>query len=286
MKVSIVIPAYNVESYIEETINSVLCQTHKDWELIVVNDGSTDNTEERILPYLEKSEYDISYYSIPNGGVSNARNYGIERSVGDCIAFLDSDDTFEPNNLEKKVAVLLENGDVDWVYSDMYNADGNMNKQGVGPIGTDENVFEKILKWEGEVVPGPSSNVLVRKKCFEEGVCFDKDFSTAADQDFCLTMSRKYKAKRIAEPLWNYRVIESSMSRNIALMEKDHIAVYKKARTLGYFKDKEFEKDCFANLYFIIGASWLKNSSRKIRGIRFLLKAFVLRPSKIFAALK
>ena len=285
MKVSVVIPAYNVEKYIEETIDSVIAQSYKNWEIVIVNDGSKDNTESKILPYLEKG-YDISYYAIPNGGVSNARNFGIERTKGDCIAFLDADDTFEVENLEKKVAVLEQDQSIDWVYSDMFNADEHMNKSGLAETGTDQNVFETILLWEKEVVPGPSSNIVVRKKCFDEGIRFDTNFSTAADQDFCLSMSRKYKSKRIPEPLWVYRVIGSSMSRNIAVMEKDHIGVYKKAKRLNYFGDKSFEKRCFSNLYFIIGASWIKNSSKKLRGIYFLLKSIFVYPKQILRFIK
>ena len=285
MKVSIIIPAYNVEGFITETIESVISQTYKNWEVIIVNDGSTDHTESKIIPYLDKN-IDISYYSIKNSGVANARNYGIDRANGEYIAFLDSDDTFEPNNLELKVKTLSENTNIDWVYSDYFEGDINMTKTGVGPLGTDKNIFENILLWERDVVPGPSSNIVARRKCFEEGIRFDPKFSTAADQDFCLSISKEYKAKRIPEPLWTYRILETSMSRNIALMEKDHLGVYQKAKELNYFESKTFEKKCFSNLYFIIGASWLKNSNKKLRGIFFLLKSMFIYPKQLKRLLK
>ena len=106
-KVSVVIPAYNLEKYIDETIQSVVDQSYSNWEILIVNDGSNDNTGAKIEAWLDKG-HDIKYFPIENGGVSNARNIGIENASGDYIAFLDSDDFWFSNKLEISLKFLKE----------------------------------------------------------------------------------------------------------------------------------------------------------------------------------
>ena len=91
-KVSVVVPLYNGERFIRGTIESVLCQTYKDYEIIVVDDGSLDNSKEVLQPYIEGNI--IRYIPQKNQGAANARNYGIHKSQGEYIAFLDQDDIF------------------------------------------------------------------------------------------------------------------------------------------------------------------------------------------------
>ena len=105
-KVSIIMPAYNAEKYIEEAIYSVLAQTHKEWELIIIDDCSSDNTEQIVLKYVSKDTR-IRYLKNPvNLGVSKSRNLGIKKSKNDWIAFLDSDDCWENDKLEKQLKLF------------------------------------------------------------------------------------------------------------------------------------------------------------------------------------
>ncbi|WP_337366013.1 glycosyltransferase family 2 protein [Phascolarctobacterium sp.] len=107
--VSIIMPAYNAEKYIEEAIQSVLKQTYTNWELIIVNDNSSDDTEKIIKKYKEQDK-DIKLYSLPeNQGVANARNIAIRNADGRYIAFLDSDDMWLPEKLEKQIMFMREN---------------------------------------------------------------------------------------------------------------------------------------------------------------------------------
>lgn len=98
-KISIILPVYNSEDYIKNTIESVLNQTITNFELIIVNDGSTDNTEKKCKKYI-KNNPKIKYFYIENGGVSNARNYAITKVTGEYITFIDSDDTYHKDYLE------------------------------------------------------------------------------------------------------------------------------------------------------------------------------------------
>ena len=107
--VSVIIPAYNCEKYVVEAINSVLAQTYKNWELLVLDDGSKDNTLQVIEEF---SKNDSRIKTLPNGknmGVSATRNRGIELASGEWIAFLDSDDMWHPLKLEKQLSFAEEN---------------------------------------------------------------------------------------------------------------------------------------------------------------------------------
>lgn len=108
MKVSVIVPCYNQAQFLPETLDSVLAQTHKNWECIIVNDGSTDNTEEVALKYCKQDERFV-YLPKQNGGLSSARNAGLEVAKGDYVQFLDSDDVLLPRKLEVQLLDLKEN---------------------------------------------------------------------------------------------------------------------------------------------------------------------------------
>lgn len=285
MMVSIIIPTYNAEKYIAETIKSVEAQSYSEWEIIIVDDGSTDKSAD-IIKELQCGNDKITYFYQNNAGVSVARNNGIARSNGKYIALLDADDVWEKENLELKVEILETHNNVEWVYSDMYKADKNAEIIEQSPPGTDSNILDSILLWEREVVPAPCSNVVFLKKCFTEGVSFDKHLSTAADQDFTIQLACKYNGHYINKPLWRYRTLENSMSKNIAVMEKDHIAVFKKAAKNGRFKNFIFKQQCFSNLYWILAGSWWKDGGDKLKGIYFITLALLANPFSVFRIFK
>ena len=277
--VSIIIPAYNAENYIEQTIKSVIEQEFEAWELIIINDGSTDNTLKIIKKFDDNR---IKVISTKNQGVSAARNTGIKASQGKYIAFLDADDVWLSDNLIEKVSQLESNSEIDWVYSNMYHADEVLNIIEVAPSGTDQDIIDSILLWEGEVVPGPCSNIVVKRKIVDDAIYFDTNLSTAADQDFCLSLAAIYlKAHYIDKPLWKYRLTSSSMHQNIAKMESDHIYIYKKADTLGLFKSWFFKRRCYSNLYLILAGSWWINEKNKIRGLYFFILSICMYPMNV-----
>jgi len=118
-EVSVIIPAYNAAVFLPSAIRSVLAQTFKDLEIIVIDDGSTDNTREVAASF----ETNIQYWHTPNAGPSAARNLGIARSTGRFIAFLDADDWWLPNKLEIQIGVLSRNPDVSFVCADWFNGE-------------------------------------------------------------------------------------------------------------------------------------------------------------------
>ena len=107
-KISVIVPVYNTEKYIERCLKSLLEQRYNDYEIIVVNDGSLDNSEEVINMYIKNYGDKIKYYVKPNGGLSDARNYGIQKATGDYICFVDSDDYIESELFEKLSSYVLQ----------------------------------------------------------------------------------------------------------------------------------------------------------------------------------
>jgi len=136
-KVSIILPVYNVEKYIAKSIQSVLNQTYQDFELLVIIDGSPDNSKQIAESFKDDR---ITIYEKPNGGLSDARNYGLERAKGEFVYFMDSDDWIEPNLLKDTVCVFEKN-EIDFVvfgyFLDNEDLKGNL-------ISTDEILTKNI----------------------------------------------------------------------------------------------------------------------------------------------
>lgn len=276
--ISIVIPTYNAESFIKETIESVLKQTHTEWELIIIDDGSTDSTADIIQEYVEKDSR-IKYYYQTNAGVSTARNKGINLSKGKYIAFLDADDIWLPNNLKEKVKILESDSDVYWVFSNIiyfYNDTEIIEKLTEGF--SKGKWLDSILSWQGVVKTNPSNIIIRRECCYTKGILFDEQLSTAADKYFCIQLANSFKGAFINKPLVRYRVVDGSMSKNINAMEADELLLYKKSVINGYFKNKMFQRFCYSKMYWILGGSWWKDGKNKKRGLFFLSKALFSNP--------
>lgn len=280
--ISVIIPAYNAEKWIAGTIGSVLDQTIADLEVIVVNDGSTDGTS---AAAMHVSDSRVQVINKPNGGVSTARNVGIEKAVGTYFAFLDADDLMTPDSLEVKVNGLISAG-VDWVFSDIWRCDEEMNPIGEAEQGTDGDVVRTILSGRGIGIPGISSNILTHRRCFENGLRFDPVLSNSADQDIAIGLARNFSYKRVAAPLNKYRTSPGSMSRNIALFEKDLLYLFSKADRMGLLKDAAFRRYALANAYWSIGGAWWKNAGKPGKAVPFFLKALLLRPVLLFRPLR
>ena len=130
-KLSLIIPVYNVENYIEKCLDSVVNQTIDDMEIIIVNDGSKDKSKEKINKYLQKYKEKIKYLEKENGGLSSARNFGIPHATGEYIAFLDSDDYVEPKMYEEMYN-LAKKEDADMVECDFIWEYPNKSKEDIG----------------------------------------------------------------------------------------------------------------------------------------------------------
>lgn len=196
--VSVIIPTYNREKLIVKAINSVLSQTYQDFDIMVIDDASTDNTE-AVIKGLNNEK--ILYFRLDkNSGQCTARNYGIKRSKGKFIAFLDSDDEWLPSKLEKQME-CFEKGPANLgsVYSYSYSRD--MIKEMTTLVnGTYHrgNILNKLM--EGFCPPTPSL-FLIKKEALEKVGYFDEKLITFVDLDLHIRIGREYLFDFIEEPL-------------------------------------------------------------------------------------
>ena len=183
--ISVIIPTYNCDRYIEQAIKSVLQQTDCHYEIIVIDDGSTDYTEKVLKPYQHK----IRYIKQVNQGVAAARNHGITQAEGNLIAFLDADDYFLPGKLSTQAAVFAQQPDLAIVHSGWQRVDSKGNK--ILDVCPWEDVPELDLvgwlRWK-PVLP---SAMMFRREWLEYAGGFDPRFPPAEDTDLVLKMALK-----------------------------------------------------------------------------------------------
>ena len=205
--VSVIIPAYDSAAYIAETLDSVFAQTFTDFEVIVINDGSpdTDQLEKVLEPYLQR----IIYLKQENRGPGAARNAGIRCSRGEFLAFLDSDDVWNPDYLASQMNCFRKDAKLDLIYSDfLYRGDseysGKSYMQLFPPKG--RVTFENLMKREYLIFP---STAVVRKSAAVEAGLFDEDFYRSEDFDLFVRIAhrggkiayhRKVLARRLVHP--------------------------------------------------------------------------------------
>ncbi|WP_009631864.1 glycosyltransferase family 2 protein [Synechocystis sp. PCC 7509] len=208
--VSVVIPTYNNITYLPEALESVLNQTFTDFEVIIIDDGSLDTTQEWISNLVDAR---IKTIVQTNQGAAVARNTGIAFSSGDYIAFLDSDDLWEPTKLEKQVQCLAANPDVGLVNTWIKNIDNQGNYLAIVPAPDAEgNVWNQIIE-ENLILCG--SVPTIRRRCFEEVGVFDPDLLSAEDWDMWIRLAANYSFALIKEPLVLYRQHLGSKSNNL-----------------------------------------------------------------------
>jgi len=188
-KISVIIPAYNVEKYVEKTLRSLIDQTFKDFEAIIINDGSTDNTEKIIKEVLQDTKFQWKLINQENQGVSAARNRGIIESKGEYISFLDADDYYHPTFLEKMYNRAKENNyDVVFCNYSMVNQNGKtiaepkQKKEYFGIELTGEEVLKQILY--GHVYIWTASYICKKKLLNEHNILFTKGCTHGEDQEF------------------------------------------------------------------------------------------------------
>ena len=236
--VSVIIPNYNYESYLNETINSVYSQSYKKIECIVVDDGSTDNSL-TTLEKLKKNKFpDLIVVKKENGGLSSARNAGIKIASGDYIAFLDADDLWTTHKIEKQIT-YLENNNLDIVYSNFtFLKDNKLKHHNQKFKFSDLEIYDFI---SGNPIAGSSSSIINRVGLFDCNLrsmedldywfrCQILDYKFGGIQDFDVTL-RLHSSSMITNHLkmLHYNVI--LLEKQIETLKKENINLnYKKLR--------------------------------------------------------
>lgn len=275
-KVSVVIPNYNYEKYVARTINSVLAQTYPNLEIIVIDDGSKDNSLEVLKSFGDK----IKVVRQKNQGVSRARNYGVELSSGEYIAFLDADDLWLSDKIEKQLAKFKTNESYGLVHCSMSLINLEDEIIGENSSGQEGWVFEEFLKFQSGVVIGAGSTALLKRSVFEEIGGFDLRLSTSADWDLSCRIARRYEIGFIREPLALYRIHNSNMHSNINLMRHDMLIGFEKAFAAEPERLRAIKGECYGNLHYALAGSYF-HSKKYANFVRHLLKSVFYNPQKL-----
>jgi glycosyltransferase involved in cell wall biosynthesis len=222
-KVSVIVPAYNAMKYLPETLDSILKQTFTNFEVLIINDGSSDNIIEWCTQITDPR---VKLISQQNMGLSSARNTGIKYSQGEYIALLDSDDTWVKTKLAKQVEFFKNHPSVDLVHTWIEL----MNEQSIstGRIlksSAEGNVWQQLLQQNAIAC----LSVMVRRHCFETVGGFDEKLRSLEDWDMWIRIAINYKFGVIKEPLAFYRQIPTSMSKNYQVMAESFDLVIEKA---------------------------------------------------------
>ena len=266
-RVSVVIPTYKRAHLISRAIQSVLDQTYQDFEIIVVDDGSTDNTEEIVQNYKEDR---IRYirHSV-NKGAAAARNTGIKASRGKYIAFQDSDDEWFPDKLEQQIKVFDDaSSEVGVVYSGFYRIEADKKVYFPSDRFTqiDGNIHNELLK--GNFVGTPA--VLIKKECFENIKYFDENLRALEDWELWIEISKHYTFKYINKPLLCAYSTLNSVNLNQNNMLKAHEIVL-----LEHLDDFSKNKKILSEHFFDVGKGLCSNGDFK-KGKNYLIKSVKL----------
>jgi hypothetical protein len=220
--VSVIVPAHNAGQWIGETLSSILAQTMVPLQVIVIDDGSTDNTADVVRSFGTGVQY--AYQA--NAGAGAARNLGLTFALGEYVAFLDADDLWLPEKIEKQLLLFKNQPDLMWVYSDAYifpdgrpDALTRLGQYRGLPSGW---IHEALLL--GDCIASPTP--LVRRCVFSDvGPFLVKPALGVEDWDMWLRISRRYPVGVIPEPLAKYRLRRSSVSHSVSPMLRFHAAM-------------------------------------------------------------
>lgn len=222
-KVSVVITAYNSMIYLPETLESVLRQTFTDFEVLIINDGSSDHIVQWASELVEPR---VRLISQENQGVGVARSTGIANAQGEYVAFLDGDDLWEPTKLEKQLRCFEENPQLGLVHTWLAGIDQNSKPTGrVMGSHIEGEVWQQII--ERNMVA--CSSAMVRRCCFETVGVFDKNLRFAEDWDMWIRLAARYHFAVLKEPLVSYREHPNSKSKKYASRLQDFRTIIEKA---------------------------------------------------------
>lgn len=239
-KISVIMPVYNGEQYLETALDSLLSQSFQDWELIVIDDGSTDQTPEILSRYTDVR---IRVFQQNNGGEARARNAGLDRVTGEYVAFLDADDAYLPNALEDFTHFLDTHAEFGVIFSDGYFCDSQGNRgirlTEIRPGIYTGNILEHIIL-NPAVITVPVCTAFRNEIVKQHDVRFDPEVGYGTDWDFWTRLAVHVQYGYLDTATCLYRVHDTNMTRSATVLKRksDHI----KGRM------KVFQAEWFASL--------------------------------------
>lgn len=268
--ISVVIPAYNSEKTIQATIESVLNQTFADFELIIINDGSTDSTL-HIISKIKDSR--IKTFSFENAGGNVSRNRGLKYAFGEFVSFLDADDIWTPDKLASQLQTLQQNPQASVAYSwtDYINEIGEFLLSGTH-ITVNGDIYEKLLMHN---FLENGSNPLIKKEAIISLGGFDETLTAAQDWDMWLRLASKFEFVCVPTVHILYRVSANSVSSNLDRQEKACLKVLNKAYQIRPLIVNDSFNISLANIYKYLTCKALQKPFNRQKGLaaaRFLYK--------------
>jgi glycosyltransferase involved in cell wall biosynthesis len=252
-KVSVIMLTYQRAALIMESIQSVLQQSYADFELLIIDDGSTDHTASLIGQVKDPR---VQYFPLTHiGKIPSLRNFGMAKAQGEYIAFLDSDDLWETDKLKKQVTILTSHPEAGFTFSEVeeFNESSSFKKNFYGFLKQKENfysgrIFEQLISNRMAIYP---SSVMFRKSCFEKTGLFDESLSPG-DSNFLIRLSFEYPAIIVFEHWTKIRKHEGNVSSQL------HVSSF-----------KEMEKTI--TLFFQSGDISKKTFKETLLGLRYAL---------------
>lgn len=288
-RVSVLIPSYNHARYLPAALESVFAQTYADYEIVAVDDGSTDNSVEVLRSYGER----IRFFVQSNRGTYPTLNHCIAESRGDYLAILNSDDLWAPTKLEKQVAMLDSHPGVGLVHTGGHFIDSEGNLQPGNPLGFEwprtptGNIIEALVRCNKII----ASSVLIRRVCFEKLGGFREDLFGSGDWEMWFRVALEYDIGYIDEPLTMYRVHGSNASFQHRRVYEDDVKVRtetihaNEARLWQRATSPQAMRLALAHSYACLGTEYALLGDRK-RARRAYLRSLQLYPLRFKSLLR
>lgn len=271
--ISVIIPAFNAERYIGQALESVGSQNYQNWEILVTNDGGTDNTSRIVAEFAQRTSQPVRVLEHEqNLGLSAARNTAMRAARGECIAFLDADDFWLPDHLEN-VCALLATGKVDLAYSECFvfrdTASGEIE---VFPISTFEVTNPPVdLFRRGYINP---SGAAITRRLMEKVGDFDRSLRGTQDLDYWIRAAALgFQIASTGRRSYYYRKPPGSLSAEFGKMAEGTAMVYEKNRNCGILPEREI-KNIARGCYFAAGKLYWRGDASAAR--RMFYKSWAL----------
>ncbi|MCU0920640.1 MAG: glycosyltransferase [Burkholderiaceae bacterium] len=272
--VSVVIPAYNAAWCVAKAVDSVLVQDFSPFELIVVDDGSTDATAEVLMAYGDR----LRLVRQANGGLSNARNAGIRTARGEWVAFLDADDWWLPGKLSQQVAMMRQRPELGFCSTAARVEDPDGRLVNLWRCACWEGTFLVHLFGSNADVAGSGSAVMARRSLFERTGGFDESLSSLEDIDMWMRLAAVADYACIDDPLAVILKRPGSMSRNLEVMRDAAVRVMRKNRPLlPADRQGAYWRRCMAGVHADY-AKWRYRSGQRAAAFGELARLFALAP--------
>jgi glycosyltransferase involved in cell wall biosynthesis len=257
--ISVVIPVYNGERFVAEAIRSVLDQSARPLECVVVDDGSTDATRAIVESFGSAVRYEYQ----ENSGVSRARNRGVELARGELVAFLDHDDVWLPTKLAAQLEALDGSG-ATMALCGMVVVDAGDEVIGYKRLHSSGDLLIGLLTFDGTESVSCSSTGLIERRTFEALGGFDPNLSTSADLDLLIRVLLTGSVRYVSDDLVRYRVHGSNMSRSVSATERDMMyllgKVFSDPQLPGYVRS--FRRRAYGGVYRMLSGSYWEAGSR------------------------